>query len=100
MASIIGDLIAGILELAFWVAWKILPTVCYFTALALVFAVTLGRVAVEFPETLTKVHWTGQYRIARSPQGRTILSPALGVIVGFIIWVVIASASIIFYSYA
>ena len=100
MASIIGDLIAGILELAFWVAWKILPTVCYFTALALVFAVTLGRVAVELPETLTKVHWTGQYRIARSPQGRTILSPALGVIVGFIIWVVIASALIIFYSYA
>jgi hypothetical protein len=45
-----------------------------------------------------KVGWTGQYRIARSHHGRTILSPALGVMIGFIIWVVIISASIIFYS--
>jgi hypothetical protein len=67
--------------------------------LALVFAATFGRVAVEFPENLTKVGWTGQYRIARSHHGRTILSPALGVMIGFVIWVVIISASIIFYSY-
>jgi len=48
---------------------------------------------------LTKVGWTRQYRIARSHHGRTILSPALGVMIGFIIWAVIISASIIFYSY-
>jgi hypothetical protein len=99
MASIIVDLIAGILELAFRIVWKILPAVCYFTALALVFAATFGKAAVEFPETLTKVGWTGELRIVRSPQGRTILSPALGVIIGFIIWAIIVSASIIFYSY-
>jgi hypothetical protein len=99
MASIIGDLVAGILELAFWAIWEILPVLCYFTALALVFLATFGRVAVEFPENLTKVGWTGQYRIARAHPGRTILSPALGVMIGFIIWVVIISASIIFYSY-
>ena len=99
MASIVVDLIAGILELAFWVVWKILPTVCYFTGLALVFAATRGNVAVEFPKNLTKVGWTGELRIVRSPQGRTILTPALGVIIGFIVWAMIVSASIIFYAY-
>jgi hypothetical protein len=99
MASIIGDLIAGILELAFWAVSENLPVVCYFTALALVFLVTFGRVAIEFPENLIKVGWTGQYRIARPLHGRTILSPALGVTIGFIIWVVIIGASIIFHSY-
>ena len=99
MASIIGDLIVGILELVFWVVWGILPTVCYFTALGLVFAATFGKVTVEFPENLVKVPWTGPNWIKRSPQGRTILSPALGVIIGFAIWAVIASASIVFYSY-
>jgi hypothetical protein len=59
MASIIGDLIAGILELAFWAVLEILPVVCYFTALALVFLATFGRVAVEFPENLVKVGWQG-----------------------------------------
>jgi len=96
MASIIGDLIVGIIELAYRVVWEILPTVCFFTGLALVFAATRGRVAVEFPKKLTKVGWTGQLRIVRSPQGRTTLSPALGVIIGFVIWAIIVSASIIF----
>jgi hypothetical protein len=99
MATLIADLIAGILELAFWVVWEILPTVCYFTGLALVFAATLGRVVVEFPKNLSKVGWTtGELRIVRSPKGRTTLSPALGVIIGFIIWAIIVSASIIFYA--
>jgi hypothetical protein len=98
MATLIADLIAGILELAFWVAWEILPTVCYFTGLALVFAATLGRVVVEFPKNLSRVGWTGELRIVRSPKGRTTLSPALGVIIGFIIWAIIVSASIIFYA--
>jgi hypothetical protein len=98
LASIIGDLIAGLLELAFWVVMEILPTLCYFTALALVFTATLGRVVVEFPKNLTKVGWTGELRIVRSPQGRTTLSPALGVIIGFMIWAIIASASIILYA--
>ena len=95
MASIIGDLIVGILELAFWVFCEIFPTVCYFTALALVFAATLGRVVVEFPKDLTRI---GQLRIARSSRGRTTLSPALGVIIGFVIWAIIVSASIIYYA--
>ena len=100
MASIIVDLITGILELAFWVVWELLPTLCYFTAFVLVFAATLGRVAVEFPKTLTSIPWTGQFSITRSPQGRTLLSPALGVVIGFSVWVIIASASMIFQAYA
>lgn len=98
MASIVGGLIVGILEFAFRLVSEILPTVCYFTGLALVFAATLGRVSVEFPKNLTRVGWTGELRIARSPQGRTTLSPALGVIIGFIIWAIIVSASIVFYA--
>jgi hypothetical protein len=99
MASIIGDLIVRpVLELAFWATMEILPTVFYFTALALVFVASLGRVVVEFPEDLTSIGWTGELRIVRSPKGRTTLSPALGVMIGFIIWAIIVSASIIFYA--
>ena len=58
MASIIFDLIALVLELVFWVAWAVLPTVLYFTALALLFAATFGRVTIEFPETLSPVSYT------------------------------------------
>jgi hypothetical protein len=96
MASIIGDLIAAVLELAFWAAMEILPTVFYFTALALVFVASLGRVTVEFPKDLTSIGWTGQLRIVRSAEGRTTLSPALGVIIGFVIWAIIVSASILY----
>jgi hypothetical protein len=100
MASIFEVLITAILELAFWVIMEILPTVCFFTALALVFATTLGRVSVEFPKTLTEIGWTGELKIMRSARGRTILSPALGVIIGFAILAVIVGASIIFYARA
>ena len=99
MASIIGDLIVAVFELVFWMVWEILPVIWYFTALAVIFAVTFGKVAVEFPKHLTKIGWTGSLRMTRSPEGQTILSPALGVIVGFIIWAVIASAAIIVHAY-
>jgi hypothetical protein len=50
------------------------------------------------PQKSHQVGWTDELRIARSPQGRTTLSPALGVIIGFIIWAIIVSASIVFYA--
>jgi hypothetical protein len=101
------DFIAGlflpIIELVIWVVWKIifdaLPAVFYFTALALLFAVTLGKVRVEFPERMTRIGWTGFLQITRSTEGRVILSPALGVITGFVVWAVIVSAAIIVYAY-
>jgi len=99
MASIIFDLIALVLELVFWVVWAALPTVLYFTALALLFAATFGRVTIEFPETLSRIGWTGLLRITRKGEGRVILSPALGVIVGFVLWAVIVSTAIIVHAY-
>ena len=100
MGDLALSLFAGILELAFWLVWSVLPAVCYLTALIVVYAVTLRRVVVEYPGSLSNIRWTGLNWIKRSPQGRTILSPALGVIIGFIIWTVIASALIIFRSYS
>lgn len=99
MASIIFDLIALILELAFWIVWEALPTVFYFTALALLFAATFGKVRVEFPERLTRIGWTGALQIKRPIEGRVILSPALGVVAGFVVWAVIVSAVIIIRAY-
>lgn len=98
MASIIFDLIALILELAFWIVWEALPTVFYFTALALLFAATFGKVRVEF-ERLTRIGWTGALQIRRPIEGRVILSPALGVVAGFVVWAVIVSAVIIIRAY-
>jgi hypothetical protein len=98
MASLIGDLIVAIFELAFWVVFEILPTVFYFTGLVMVFAATGGRIAVEFPKKLTKIGWTGDLRVLRSPDGRTTLSSALGVIIGFVVWAIIVSAWMIFYA--
>ena len=99
MASIIFDLIALVLELVFWVVWAALPTVLYFTAFALLFVATFGRITVEFPETLSRIGWTGLLQITRKDEGRVVLSPALGVIVGFVIWAVIVSAAIIVHAY-
>jgi hypothetical protein len=99
MASIIFDLIALILELVFWVAWEALPTVFYFTALALLFAATFGRITVEFPKSMIRVGWTGLLQFTRTSEGRVILSPALGVVVGFVIWAIIISAVIIVHAY-
>jgi hypothetical protein len=99
MASIILDLFAVALELAFWVIWWALPTVLYFTALALLFVATFGKIRVELPERMTRVGWTGLLQIRRSNEGRMIVSPALGVIVGFVIWTVVASAMMIYYAY-
>jgi hypothetical protein len=97
MGSLVADLIVTAVELIWWVFWDVLPALCYFTAFALVFAATLGRVSVERPENFAKLHWTGLNWVKHSPQGRTILSPALGVIIGFIIWAIIVGASIIYW---
>jgi len=98
MGAIIEVLISAIVELVFWVIMGILPAVFFFTALALVFVVTFGRVAVEFPNDLAEVGWTGGLSIARSPQGRITLSPALGVVIGFITWAILVSACVFFYA--
>jgi hypothetical protein len=97
MTTLIGDLIAGTLELLWWLVWEILPIVCYLTGTGLVFAVTLGRVVVVYPKKSDKLHRTWQ--IGRSPQGRAILSPALGTIVGFSFWVAVLGLAIIVYHY-
>ncbi len=98
MSTLIGDLIAGTLELLLWLVWEVLPAVCYFTGVSLVFAGTLGRVAVEYPKKSAKLHWAWQ--IGRSPQGRAILSPSLGTIIGFSFWVFVLGLAIIGYRYS
>ena len=99
MASIISDLIALILELVFWIVWEALPTVFYFTALALLYAATFGKITVAFPKSMIRVGWTGLLQVTRTNEGRMILSPALGVVVGFVIWTIVVSAAIIAYAY-
>lgn len=99
MASLVVDLIVAALQLVVWVVWGALPAVWYFTAFALVFAATFGKVAVEFPKNITKIGWTGSLRIARLPGGQTVLSPALGVIIGFVVWAVVISAALIIHAY-
>ncbi|WP_076857942.1 hypothetical protein [Bradyrhizobium mercantei] len=88
MASLIGDLIAGVLELVFWAFWEMHPVV---------FAATLGKVTIERPDG--KISWIGIPRITRSPQGRMVLSASLGVIVGFVFWVIVVSGIVIFHAY-
>ncbi|PPQ16961.1 hypothetical protein CV770_23760 [Bradyrhizobium sp. AC87j1] len=99
----IAGLIGPIVELVLWVVWwtifDALPTLFYFTALALLFAVTFGKVRVEFPERVTRIGWTGALHIRCPDEGRVILSPALGVIAGFVIWAIIVSAVIIVHAY-
>jgi hypothetical protein len=93
MATLIGDLIAGFLELLFWMVWEVIPGLCYLTSVVLTFAVTLGKVRVEFPKLPEKSY--PSRRIL--PDGRTILSPALGTIIGFSFWgSVIATAMIVY----
>ncbi|WP_375314273.1 hypothetical protein WHZ77_14690 [Bradyrhizobium sp. A5] len=99
----ISGLIGPIVELVLWVVWwtifEALPAVFYFTALALLFAATFGKIRVEFPERLTRIGWTGALQIKRPTEGQVILSPALGVIAGFVIWAVVVSAAIIVRAY-
>ena len=101
--DIVAGLVVSVLELVVWLLWwaifDALPAIFYFTALGLLFAVTLGRVRVEFPKGMTRIGWTGFLQITRSREGRMILSPALGVIVGFVIWTIIVSAAIIVHAY-
>ena len=96
MATLIGDLIAGLLELLFWMVWEVIPGICYLTSVALVFAVTLGKVRVEFPKA------SGQSYPSRRvlPDGRTILSPALGTIIGFSFWASVTAIAIVVHAYA
>ena len=96
MATLIADLIAGILELAFRVVWEILPTICYFTAIVLVFAVTLGRVTVEYPKNPANSYWSWRKVV----HGRAILSPALGTVIGFSFWAIVVALTIIVYQYS
>jgi len=91
MATLIGDLIAGFLELLFWMIWYVIPGVCYLTSVVLVSAVTLDKVRVEFPKLSDKSY--PSRRILSD--GRTILSPALGTIVGFSFWASVIAIAII-----
>ncbi|PDT86857.1 hypothetical protein CO669_28215 [Bradyrhizobium sp. Y36] len=101
--DIVAGLFVSILELVVWLLWWVvfdaLPTIFYFTAVAVLFAVTWGKVRVEFPKVMTRIGWTGFLQITRSGEDRVILSPALGVIVGFVIWAIIVSAAIIVHTY-
>ena len=95
MATLIGDLIAGILELLLWLVWEVIPGLCYLTSIVLVSAVTLGKVAVEFPKLSAKSYPSRRI----SPDGRTILSPALGTIIGFSFWGSVIALTIIVHAY-
>ncbi len=98
MASLFVDLMFGVLELAFWAVWELLPWLCYFTGLAVVFAVTLGKVSIARPEG-RRIGWTGVPRITRSPQGRMVLPVSLAVVIGFAWWVAAVSVAIIVHAY-
>jgi hypothetical protein len=56
MASIIGDLIAAVLELAFWAAMEILPTVFYFTA--------LGPIDIHCIQIIAAARWMKPVKLA------------------------------------
>ncbi|WP_025036716.1 hypothetical protein [Bradyrhizobium sp. DOA9] len=99
IAGLIGPIVELVIGVVWWTIFDALPTIFYFTAFALLFAATFGKVRVEFPERLTRIGWTGALHIRRPSEGRLILSPALGVIAGFVIWAIIASAVIIAQAY-
>ena len=86
MAETVVHLIVGLLELLFVVVWEWLPVVCYVTAVLLVPAVTLGKIAVRFPRNTEQSVRLRHKGIDRTPEGKIILSPALGSIIGFALW--------------
>jgi hypothetical protein len=92
------DLILGLLELLVIVFWELLPAICYFTAVLLVPAATFGKIAVQYPKNPAKPRWRWQNSIGRYLQGRTIISPALGTIIGLAFWY-FAGMLTIFYQY-
>lgn len=94
MASLVGDLIIAAFEFVVWAVWELLPSLCYFTGLALVFAATLGKASVERPSG-RRIGWTGVPQITRSPQGRVVLPVSLGVIISFVFWAIVASAVLV-----
>ena len=83
MAETVVHLIIGLFELLFVIVWKWVPVACYFTAVLFVPAVTLGKVAVRFPRNAEKSGRLRQKGIDRTPEGKIILSPAFGSIIGF-----------------
>jgi hypothetical protein len=92
MGALIVDLIIVVID----VLCGLLPAICYLTAVVVVPAITIGRVAVEFPKSFTRSYPSRR----TSPDGRTILSPALGAIIGFSFWGAVIALAIIVHEYA
>jgi hypothetical protein len=95
MAAALVDLMIGLLELLLVVLFEFLPALCYFTAVILVPATTFGKIAVQYPKNPAKPRWRWQNSIGGYLQGRTILSPALGAIIGLAFWIVAATLAIL-----
>jgi hypothetical protein len=92
------ELLFGLLEMFLELFWGFfLPVICYFTAVLLVPAATFGKIAVEYPKNSAKLHWSWRNWIGISPQGKTILSPALGAIIGLTFWIFAAALAILSY---
>ena len=87
MGEFVFNLIFGLGELLIAVVWDFfIPVVCYFTAVLLVPAATFGKVTVRYPKISGKMGWGLQHAIDRSAEGKIILSPALGAIIGLALW--------------
>lgn len=95
MANLVGDLLAGIIELSLWLI-KGFPSFCYFTGIIVVYAATLGRVTVEYPRRPDNAYRSWR----KSPQGRTLLSPTLGTVFGFSFWAIVIALTVIVYEYS
>jgi hypothetical protein len=93
--TIVADLIAGIIDLLFRLI-KGLPGFCYFTGITVVYAATLGRVTVEYPRRPDIEYHSWR----KSPEGRTLLSPTLGIVFGFSFWALVIALSVTVYEYS
>jgi hypothetical protein len=96
MGEFVVELIVGTIEALL----EFLPALCYITAVVLIFSASFGRVAVEFPRNSAKLPWSWRNWIGKSPQGRTILSPALGTIIGLLFWIFAVGLTVVFYWYS
>jgi hypothetical protein len=102
--ELVFDLIALVVELV-WATVKFLqklsrvylPTVFYLTSVALIPALTLDKIVVEFPRKSTNVAWGWRKWIDKSPQGRITLSPGLGELAGLLLWIVAAALALLLY---
>jgi hypothetical protein len=91
MASLLFDLAVLTVELLWWLCGEVIPAACYFTGVLLVSAATFGRVLVQFPRKPETPYRSWR----KSTDGKTILSPKLGTVIGFSFWVIVVSATII-----